>query len=42
MARIWGKEYKVFFKLGEKKPYKETYIRKLCLSGVITTNYEKY
>ena len=23
MARIWEKEYKVFFKLGENKPYKE-------------------
>ena len=29
MARIWGKEYKVFFKLGEKKPYKETYKKTL-------------
>ena len=40
MARICGKEYKVFFKSGEKNHTRKN-IKKLCQSGVITTNYEK-
>ena len=40
MAQIWGKNTKYFLSK-EKRNHTKKHIRKLCLSGVITTNYEK-
>ena len=40
MAPTWGKNTKYFLSL-EKRNHTRKYIRKLCLSAVITTNYEK-
>ena len=40
MAQIWGKNTKYFLSK-EKRNHTKKRIRKLCLSRVITTNYEK-
>lgn len=40
MAQIWGKNTKYFLSK-EKRNHTKKHIRKLCLSRVITTNYEK-